>query len=116
MNDKNTENKILGEKLRAARRRKKVKIKDLAKEIGFSKDFISGVETGKHGASLLMFIRYGKALNLSPNELLDYESDKILEKYSIIPELLQLLSEFTEEEQMEFAELIIRLTDRKNGI
>ena len=100
-NKSNTEVNIrIGRLLQSAREYKKVTQNEMSKAIDMSKNQISALECGQSKASIELLIGYCKKLSMTPNEILGYTDKEIL------PELKDLLSGMTKEEQGKVIDVI----------
>ena len=74
----------LGERLRAIREEKAISLSKLAEKTGYSKSFISQVETNRTSPSISSLMRITDALGINPQEILHREgtSEKIMVKKS----------------------------------
>ena len=69
-------NKILGEKIRNYRKRKKLSLEDLAKQMGISKLSIQKYEVGKRTIPFNILVDFFKILEIPLNELEDFFKKK----------------------------------------
>jgi transcriptional regulator with XRE-family HTH domain len=60
---------ILGRRLREARRQKGFSQEELAARAGFDRTYISLVERGRRNLSILNLLRFAKALDIAPADL-----------------------------------------------
>lgn len=62
---------IFRRKVKAYRKKRKMKQNELEELIGVSRSYVSALETGKKTPSLYLFLRFSEVMELTPNELLD---------------------------------------------
>ena len=60
---------LIGAKLREAREEQKITLTEMAKRLGYTKSYLSGVENGKERATEALIRHYEKELELQPGEL-----------------------------------------------
>jgi len=80
--------KEIGKRIRERRKELGLKIQDLAIKCNSSCDHIKKIDSGRANPSLDLFIRLCRALGVSPNYLLQYQSNtnnlsEIIEKMTI---------------------------------
>jgi len=75
---------------------------ELCEATGLSKNHISAVERGVSKASIKMLLGYCEKLNVTPNDILEYDDDRL----DLLPELKKILSGTNREQQKRIAEMI----------
>lgn len=110
------DNKSFGKQLRYIRKKRKMKVEQLAEILELSDKTIWNIENGNRSTSLENLISICNALNISPEFLLSRDLNKGLEKpMSEYDKLFQLILEFTPGELnqfMDLAELMIKNRER----
>jgi len=66
----------IGDNIRAARKRREYSQEEFADIAGFSRSYYTEIETGKRNISILNLIKIIEALNVDPNEIVDFYSSK----------------------------------------
>ena len=94
------ENVRLGRLLAYARELKNLNQVEMVESTGLTKNHISAVERGVSKPSISMLLGYCEKLNVTPNDILGYDSD------GIIPELQQKLLELDQYEQEKILDII----------
>lgn len=94
------QNVIIGHMLQAAREQHGVTQAEMVESTGLTKNHISAVERGVSKASIPMLLGYCSKLGITPNDILKFDES------TIIPELLDLISEMDESQQRKVVELI----------
>jgi len=96
--------KVIGEKLKEARTRKKVSQKEMAEYLNVSRKHISEIENGtSKRVSVTLLLGYCKKLGLTPNEILGI-SDKSSEE--VVTGLNRYLRQLTEEQRSIFEDFL----------
>lgn len=94
------ENIIIGKMLKEARERHGILQSELCDITGLTKNHISAVERGVSKASIRMLIGYCNKIGITPNDILNYND------IFIIPELKEMLSTMSEEEQQHIVDIL----------
>lgn len=94
------ENIIIGKMLKEARERHGILQSELCDITGLTKNHISAVERGVSKASIRMLIGYCNKIGITPNDILNYN------EIFIIPELKEMLSTMSEEEQQHIVDIL----------
>ena len=101
--DINTFLKILGDKVRAARKSKKISQEKLAEFSGLHPTYVSNIENGKVNASIYSYYALAKALEIPLSELLPMSTQKVDPKIeSDVLELLVLMRSLNRKKQVIF--------------
>ena len=90
----------LGKLLQQARESRHVLQSEMVDDTGLTKNHISAVERGVSQPSVNMLLGYCKKLDMTPNEILGFET------HPIDSTLQSVLSSFSPEEQKQLADLI----------
>lgn len=96
------EKKDLGKKLKAARENTDVTQQMIADASAMSVNHISAIERGVSNPTVRLLEYYSKLTRKSPNEILEWnniQSQRQAEQNHIKPEILDLLSDCTDDEQ-----------------
>lgn len=88
---------LVGARVKALRKRAKIKQMDLAKTIGVKPTYIASVEAGQQNLTLKSLARIATALGISPWMLLLEEDLTFFEERSKLDHLLQILQSATQE-------------------
>lgn len=88
---------LVGARVKALRKRAKIKQMDLAKTIGVKPTYIASVEAGQQNLTLKSLARIATALGISPWVLLLEEDLTFFEERSKLDHLLQILQSATQE-------------------
>lgn len=95
--------KILGEKIRAVRKAKKISQEKLAELAGIHPTYISDIERGKVNASIYTFYVVTQALDFPSLELVSSFSEKVDKQIEAeIAEMLALLRSLAKKKQVVF--------------
>lgn len=88
---------LVGARVKALRKRAKIKQMDLAKTIGVKPTYIASVEAGQQNLTLKSLRKIALALGISPWMLLLEEDLTFFEERSKLDHLLQILQSATQE-------------------
>ena len=100
-NKSNSEANIrIGRMLQSARESRKVTQLEMSKATDMSKNQISAIECGQSKASVELLLGYCKKLDMTPNDMLGFYDGEIL------PELKELLTKMTADEQRKIVSMI----------
>ena len=66
----------IGDNIRAARKHRGYSQEEFADIAGFSRSYYTEIETGKRNISMLNLIKIIEALNVDPNEIIDFLKSK----------------------------------------
>lgn len=99
---------FFAERLKKFRKLKNISQIDMAAECSITSNYLGSIEKGKHKCSLNTFYHYCKKLSYSADTILD------LKEPDVLPELIQTLSELSEEQQTKILECLkILFTENK---
>jgi len=98
----------VGKRIRELRKKKNLKLEDLAQKTGLSLSYISLVERGLKNPSLKALEKIAKAFNVPTSYLFSGETEETLETF------LRVNTSLDEEERKMIIQLIKSLESRKN--
>ena len=106
LKEKKKLNEEIGEKLREQRREKNVSLNELAENTSTSTSYISQIEKGEYGMSLLKFILFCNALEINIQDFLqefiyieDENKDVLFEKLQKNKNIAENILEFMKEKK-----------------
>lgn len=70
-------NKYIGNNIKNIRKNNKLIQEELAQKLDISRQYLSGIETGKKGLSIKSIVDICNALNCTPNDIFNQRIDKI---------------------------------------
>lgn len=90
----------IGQRLKNFRELKGVTQYEMADFANISKNYISALERDKNNPSIQVVFAYCQKLNITPNEILGFNSDTVL------PELMEILKTLSYEEQLKLLKML----------